>query len=76
MPDIARRRTGYGWDDGSYFTRYDMDLNKLAEYHVAGTSSNDHLLESFALCKNPDDPDGVFLTMQEGVAEPSEYGCV
>jgi hypothetical protein len=63
---LLGRRTGLGWDDGSYFTRYDIDMNKLAEYHVPGNSSNAHLLESFALCKNPNDPDGIFLTIQEG----------
>jgi len=68
---MLARRSGSGWTDGSYFTKYDIDMNLLAEYHVQGTPTQDHLLESFALCKNPDDPDGIYLTIQEGwLSEP------
>ena len=66
------RRSGSGWDDGSYFSKYDINMNLLAEYHVEGTVGQDHLLEAFTLCPNPDDPDGIFLTIQEGwLAEPN-----
>jgi hypothetical protein len=63
---VLARRSGSGWDDGSFFTKYDTDMNMLGEYHVPGTPSNDHLLETFSLCPNPDDPDGIFLTIHEG----------
>ena len=69
------RRSGSGWDDGSYFSKYDINMNLLAEYHVEGTAGQDHLLEAFTLCPNPDDPDGIFLTIQEGwLAEPNMDG--
>jgi hypothetical protein len=64
-------RSGLGWTDGSYFAKYDIDMNLLAEHHVEGTSDQDHLLESLALCKNASDPDGIYLTIQEGwLSEP------
>lgn len=63
---IIGRRSGSGWTDGSYLSRYDTDMNLLAEYHIPGTATQDHLLESFTLCPNPKDPDGIFLTIHEG----------
>jgi hypothetical protein len=68
---MLARRSGSGWTDGSYLAKYDINMNKLAEYHIEGTATQDHLLETFALCKNPDDPDGIFLTIHEGwLSEP------
>jgi hypothetical protein len=57
------------WSSGSYFVKFDADLNQLATQPIAGNYTHQYIC--IGLCPDPSDPDGIFLVgLEDGIHEP------